>query len=220
MKSANKKIIAIEGMDGVGKTTLVENWRKMINSSKDPILRSICNPEDIVFEHFPTEGSEARRIRKTEKNIDEEKLQVLMMEDIVQRIDRFCNKDKESIMICDRFLFSNFLYSFNMDISTFFNKLNEIWREYNLPMYDIFSKKYLTTILVEIPEEERLKRIFVGRPESERDSNETEVYQYELFKRYKYLVHATNKTGCMVQYIHDKFNIHRYYPLIDSMRVM
>ena len=89
MKSANKKIIAIEGMDGVGKTTLVENWRKMINSSKDPILKSICNPEDIVFEHFPTEGSEARRIRKTEKNIDEEKLQVLMMEDIVQRIEEF-----------------------------------------------------------------------------------------------------------------------------------
>lgn len=185
MITRNKLIIAIEGMDGVGKTTLLNNWKSFLHKNqKNPITKAIMPETNIIFEHFPTDNSEARRIRKTEKNIDEKELQKLMMEDLVQRIDKFCNKDTEDIMICDRFLFSNYLYSFDKTLSDFIIELNSIWNQYNLPLYDIFVMNHVKTILVDIPEEERLKRLFMNEDRIHRDSNETEEYQQALYDRY------------------------------------
>lgn len=206
MDKKNKKIICVEGLDGVGKTTILEDWKKYFTTTTNPITNTLINPNNIIFEHFPTDGSEARRIRKTEKDIDEEKLQILMLEDMIQRINKFFNEDKEEIMICDRFLFSNFLYSFNLTISEFNTRVHELWDQYNLPMFEIFVKNNLKTIVLEIPEQVRMKRIFC-RPESERDSNENEEYQQDLYDRYNELLHTPAK-----QFIEDKFNISLYYP--------
>ncbi len=207
MSKSNKKIICIEGLDGVGKTTLLENWKQYFTGTTNPITNYLINPNNIIFEHFPTDGSEARRIRKTETNIDEVKLQQLMLEDIIQRVDKFFNEDKEEIMICDRFLFSNFVYSFGMTISEFTTKVHEVWDDYNLPMFEIFVMNNLKTIVLEIPENIRLSRIFNGRSESERDSNETETYQNELYDRYDKLMHSPAR-----QFLEEKFNITVYYP--------
>ena len=145
------------------------------------------------------------------KNIDEEKLQSLMLEDLVNRTDKFFNQDKESVMICDRYLFSNYIHSFNMtSVSEFLNTLSGYWAQKNLPMYDIFVKNCLTTIVVSIPEDVRLKRMFFNRSESERDSNENEIYQQKLYDRY-YNIMSHDR------YQLDKaFNIQLYYPKIND----
>lgn len=190
MISSNKRIIAIEGLDCVGKTTYLSIFKKTIKTQvlKNPVFDALYDRRNVIFEHFPTDGSEARRIRKTETNVDEKALQKLMMEDLVQRIDKFCNQDKQDIMICDRFLFSNYLYSFDMTLSQFIIELSSIWGQYNLPLYDIFIKNHVSTIVVDIPEEERLKRLFLNYDREQRDSNETEEYQQALFDRYKKMI--------------------------------
>lgn len=134
-----------------------------------------------------------------------------MLEDLVDRTDKFFNKDKESVMICDRYLFSNYVYSFNMkSVSEFLNTLSGYWGQKNLPMYDIFVKNCLTTIVVSIPEDVRLKRMFFNRSESERDSNENEIYQQKLYDRY-YNIMSHDR------YQLDKaFNVKLYYPQIND----
>lgn len=206
-----KRIICIEGLDCVGKTTIFNSTKNIIQRNTNPILHALNYNGNIIFEHFPTDGSEARRIRKTEKNIDEEKLQSLMLEDLVNRTDKFFNQDKESVMICDRYLFSNYIHSFNMtSVSEFLNTLSGYWAQKNLPMYDIFVKNCLTTIVVSIPEDVRLKRMFFNRSESERDSNENEIYQQKLYDRY-YNIMSHDR------YQLDKaFNIQLYYPKIND----
>lgn len=202
-----KRIICLEGLDCVGKTTIFNNTKTLIANTNNPILHVMNYNGNVIFEHFPTDGSEARRIRKTEKNIDEKKLQILMLEDLVKRTDQFFNQDKEHIMVCDRYLFSNFIYSFDIkSVSEFINILNGYWSQYNLPLFDIFVKNCLTTIVVSIPEDIRLKRMFCNRSESERDSNENETYQQNLYDRYYHFM-----THDMEQ-LKDAFNIQIYKP--------
>lgn len=176
-----KKIIAIEGLDGVGKTTYFNELKK------DPQY------ERALFIHFPTEDSEAYRLRKTpDYEVSEEELQVLMLENIIKKTIEFLEDNTHEVMICDRFLFSNFVYSMNKSLSEFNTIAKNMW-ESETKRYDYhYLNKIVEYRRIYCPEYIRLARIF---DRMDRDNNENEQYQTKLKQRYDEVMSDSNTYG-------------------------
>lgn len=99
-----KTIIAVDGLDATGKTRYINTTLQF-----DPKYSGA------IFRKFPGAHSAAHAyLKKTDfKSINVEYLSDMMLNEIVSEMWRFYNMPDVHIMICDRFLFSNFLYTIN-----------------------------------------------------------------------------------------------------------
>lgn len=176
-----KNIIAFEGMDGVGKTTA---FTKFIDEHR--------GYQNIMYVHFPTEGSDAYKVLKHEMTATNEELQRMMLANILEVLRAFYRHPDYSVMVCDRFIFSNYLYNLNETMPEFLKRIESMWPHFDdyskwevdglYALHDYFN---LTTEMVYCEEEERIERIF-SRPSQ--DSTETHAFQDALKERFEKII--------------------------------
>lgn len=172
-----QRLVAIEGIDGAGTTTLTRNLREALQKKNIPCVTG-CEP---------TDGPIGRIIRKAlsgEEAVEPETLALLFAAD--RREHLYASQgiggitEKGEIYITDRYFFSSLAYQ-SLDAEwDWVNLLNE---EYPLPGYLIY---------LGIPVEEAQKRLSIR---DEKDIFDNKDLQYRISESYQKSIDAFRNQG-------------------------
>lgn len=182
-----KKIIVFEGLDGVGKTTLYDEMQcELIKAAHNITYYKGINPFSTISFRFPTTDSPAYNAIKNENStIPKEQIPDLMLENILTNLRSFYDADIDTA-ICDRGLFSNYLYNLNETYDQFIERLGNAWNKY-FDDYSTFDENIIheffdiETRIVTCPETVRMCRL---KSRDHLDITETADFQDALKTRY------------------------------------